>query len=65
MLDGKATFEIDGETVDAPRGTLVFVQPESWRKATGDRTVLVLGATPGEAYHGLAGVMRGHSIGTR
>lgn len=36
MLDGKATFEIDGETVDAPRGTLVFVQPESWRKATGD-----------------------------
>ena len=25
VLDGKATFEIDGETVDAPAGTFVFV----------------------------------------
>jgi mannose-6-phosphate isomerase-like protein (cupin superfamily) len=53
VLDGKATFEIDGETVDAPGGTFVFVRPESRRKATGDGTVLVLGATPGEAYRGL------------
>ena len=53
VLDGKATFEIDGETVDAPAGTLVFVRPESRRKATGDGTVLVLGATPGEAYQAL------------
>ena len=50
VLDGNATFEIDGETVDAPAGTLVFVGPESRRKATGDGTVLVIGATPGEAY---------------
>ena len=53
VLDGNATFEIDGETVDAPAGTLLFVQPESRRKATGDATVLVLGGTPGEAYQAL------------
>ena len=53
MLDGTATFEIDGETVDAPAGTFVFVRPEARRKATGDATVLVLGATPGEAYQAL------------
>jgi hypothetical protein len=53
VLDGNATFEIDGETVDAPAGTLVFVRPESRRKATGDGTVLVLGGTPGEAYQAI------------
>jgi hypothetical protein len=53
VLDGTATFEIDGETVDAPAGTLVSVGPESKRKATGDGTVLAIGATPGEAYHGI------------
>jgi hypothetical protein len=51
VLDGHASFEIDGETVDAPAGTYVFVRPGSRRKATGDGTVLALGATPGEAYH--------------
>ena len=53
VLDGTATFEIDGETVDAPAGTLVSVGPESKRKATGDGTVLAIGATPGEAYQGI------------
>jgi Cupin domain len=53
VLDGKATFEIDGETVEAPAGTFVSVQPGSRRKATGDGTVLALGATPGEAYEAL------------
>jgi hypothetical protein len=53
VLDGTATFELDGETVDAPAGTFVFVSPESRRKATGDGTVLVLGATPGEAYQAI------------
>jgi hypothetical protein len=52
VLDGNATFEVDGETVDAPAGTFVFVRPESRRKATGDGTVLAVGATPGEAYQG-------------
>ena len=53
VLDGKATFEIDGETVEAPAGTLLFVRPESRRKATGDGTVLAVGGTPGEAYQAL------------
>src|SRR3954468_18258534 len=53
VLDGKATFEIDGEAIDATPGTLVFVGPGSRRKATGDGTVLAVGATPGEAYQAL------------
>jgi quercetin dioxygenase-like cupin family protein len=53
VLHGTATFEVDGDTIDAPPGTLVFVGPESRRKATGDGTVLVVGATPGEAYEGI------------
>ena len=53
VLDGKVTFEIDGEVVDAQPGTLVFVGPESRRKARGDGTLLVVGATPGEAYQGI------------
>ena len=50
VLDGTATFEIDGETVDAPAGSFVFIRPESRRKATGDGTVLAVGASPNEAY---------------
>jgi len=33
VLRGRARFEIDGETVDAPVGTLVFVGPEVNRTA--------------------------------
>jgi len=53
VLEGNATFELDGDTVDAPAGTFVFVGPEVRRKATGDGTVLAVGATPGEAYQGI------------
>jgi mannose-6-phosphate isomerase-like protein (cupin superfamily) len=53
VLDGTATFEVDGEMVDAPAGTFVFVRPESRRKATGEGTVLAIGATAGEAYQAL------------
>jgi hypothetical protein len=53
VLDGHATFEIDGETVEAPPGTFVFVGPESRRKATGHGTVLAVGGTPGEGYQGI------------
>jgi hypothetical protein len=53
VLDGKATFEIDGESIDAPPGTFVFVGPETRRKATGEGTVLAVGATPGKAYEGI------------
>ena len=53
VLDGTATFEIDGETFEAPAGTFVSVEPEARRKATGDATVLALGGTVGEAYQGM------------
>ena len=53
VLDGNVTFDIDGEAVAAKPGTLLFVGPESRRKATGEGTVLVVGAAPGEAYQGL------------
>ena len=53
MLDGTATFEVDGETFDAPAGTFVSVPPEARRKATGEATVLALGGTPGEAYQAI------------
>src|SRR5204862_3656188 len=32
VLDGSATFEVDGETFDAPAGTFVSVQPGVSRK---------------------------------
>src|SRR5438046_10425004 len=48
VLDGKATFEVDGEAVEAPPGTFVSVRPESRRKASGDGTVLAARTTPGE-----------------
>jgi mannose-6-phosphate isomerase-like protein (cupin superfamily) len=47
VLDGHVTFEIDGETFDAPAGTLLAVAPESKRKATGEGTVLAIAAKPG------------------
>ena len=53
VLDGTATFEVDGEKIDAPAGTFVFAAPEARRKAIGDGTVLALGATPGEAYQAM------------
>jgi len=53
VLDGQATFEIDGETVEAPAGTLLYVSSEARRKATGEATILAFGGIPGEAYQGL------------
>jgi mannose-6-phosphate isomerase-like protein (cupin superfamily) len=53
VVDGTATFDVDGERVEAPAGTLVFARPAARRSATGDATVLVIGATPGEAFHPL------------
>jgi quercetin dioxygenase-like cupin family protein len=50
---GRATFELDGERVDAPAGTLVFVQPAVRRTAFAEEaetTILAVGATPGEAF---------------
>ena len=50
VVDGTATFEVDGETIEATPGTLLYVGPEARRRATGDATVLVMGGTPGEVY---------------
>jgi tetratricopeptide (TPR) repeat protein len=53
VLSGKATFTVDGDEIKAGAGTLVFVRPGVTRSAVAhgeDTTVLVVGATPGEAY---------------
>ena len=53
VMGGTATFEIDGETIEAPAGSLVHVQPTAKRKATAKEegtTILVVGNTPGKAY---------------
>lgn len=50
---GRARFELDGETLDAPVGTLVFAKPEAKRTAFAEEpnTVLVaMGGAPGKAY---------------
>ena len=53
VVDGTATFEVDGETIEAPPGTLLYVGSEARRKATGDATILVMGGTPGEVYQAI------------
>jgi hypothetical protein len=54
VVQGSATFTIDGEEVEAPQGTAIFVRdPESKRgaTATADNTVvLAVGGRRGEAY---------------
>jgi tetratricopeptide (TPR) repeat protein len=54
VLDGRATFTVDGETVDGPAGTAVFVRdPEARRQAIASEagtTVLAVGARPGEVF---------------
>jgi len=52
-VNGAATFEIDGEPVEAAAGSLVYVQPTATRKATATEegtTILVVGGVPGRAY---------------
>lgn len=53
VLNGAATFEIDGEAVEATAGSLVHVHPTAKRRATAkdaSTTILVVGGTPGKAY---------------
>jgi tetratricopeptide (TPR) repeat protein len=53
VVSGAATFEIDGESVEAPTGALLHIQPSARRTATATEdgtTILVVGGTPGEAY---------------
>jgi tetratricopeptide (TPR) repeat protein len=53
VVQGSAAFTLDGEEIEAPHGTVVFVQPDTTRKAvsTSDKTiVLAVGGRRGEAY---------------
>jgi quercetin dioxygenase-like cupin family protein len=53
VLQGRATFELDGERMDAPAGTLVFAEPGVKRTAFAEEdatTVVVVGGKPGKAY---------------
>ena len=46
-------FELDGDRVDAPAGTLVFARPAVTRTAFAeepDTTIIAVGGTPGKAY---------------
>jgi mannose-6-phosphate isomerase-like protein (cupin superfamily) len=51
---GHATFEVAGESIDAPAGTFVFVPdpvaPRSARALEPGTTVLAIGGEPGIAY---------------
>jgi len=50
---GHATFELDGERVDAPAGALVFARPGVKRTAFAEEpgtTIIALGGLPGHAY---------------
>src|SRR6185503_10484494 len=47
---GRARFELDGEQLDAPAGTFVFVRPNVKRTAFAEEpgtTLVAVGATPG------------------
>jgi tetratricopeptide (TPR) repeat protein len=53
VQQGRATFELDGERLDAPTGTLVFAQPGVKRTAFAEEpetTIVALGGVPGKAY---------------
>jgi quercetin dioxygenase-like cupin family protein len=53
VLQGRAIFELDGERLDAPAGTLVFAEPGVQRTAFAEEdgtTVVVVGGKPGKAY---------------
>jgi tetratricopeptide (TPR) repeat protein len=54
VSSGHATFTVNGDEIDAPTGTFVFVRdPAAKRKAVAAEpgtTVLVVGGTPGEAF---------------
>jgi hypothetical protein len=53
VLCGHAVFELDGDQVDAPAGTLVYAPPRTKRTATakeGGTTIILLEGTPGGAY---------------
>ena len=54
VVSGHASFTVDGETVEAPARTVVFVKDPSVRRSAVARdvgtTVLAVGAKPGDAF---------------
>ena len=54
VLSGRANFELDGQALDAPAGTIVFLRDPTVRRyataAEPHTTVLAVGGRPGEAY---------------
>jgi hypothetical protein len=53
VLRGHATFEIDGDRVDAPAGTFVYAPPHTKRTASAEQdgtTILLVEGTPGRGY---------------
>ena len=53
VLRGRASFEVDGERVDAVAGTLVFVRPGVKRTAFGEEpgtTIVAVGGVAGKPY---------------
>ena len=53
VQQGRATFELDGERVDAPAGTFVFAPAAVKRTAFAEEpgtTIVAMGGTPGKAY---------------
>ena len=53
VQSGRATFELDGERVDAPAGTFVSVSPGVKRTAFAEEpgtTIVAVGGVPGKVY---------------
>jgi tetratricopeptide (TPR) repeat protein len=54
VADGHATFTVNGDEIDAPSGTFVFVRdPAAKRKAVAKEvgtTIIIAGGKPGEAF---------------
>jgi hypothetical protein len=53
VQEGRARFELEGERIDAPAGTFVYVRPGVKRTAFAEErgtTIVALGGTPGKAY---------------
>lgn len=54
VIEGHATFNVEGEEIDAPTGTIVFVRDPTAKRGAIARvaatTVLAIGGKPGEAY---------------
>jgi hypothetical protein len=52
VMTGHAVFELAGEELDAPAGTMVFARPDQHRSAharAADTTILAIGGKPGAA----------------